>query len=175
MFVDGTAMMGRNMEDKKKPQNAGSPGTGTILKVVYAVVGAIFFLFAAYHGLNSYLDARVEMRINNADFLKKLARSVRPSLVFDEKGSIVADMGAVSFIDKISVSKDAKDTLEIVVSPLEYLGMEPVLEALDDEYTIHAERGQKFDWIFRLYGIQHLVLESSPQRDRQRFRLEIIR
>ena len=165
------------MEDEKKPlkEKTGTPRTGTILKVVYAVVGAIVFLFVGYHGLNSYLDARIETRINNADFLKKLARSVRPSLVFDEKGSIVADMGAVSFVDKISVSKGAKDTLEIVVSPLEYLGIEPVLEALDGEYTIHAERGQKFDWIFRLYGIQNIVAESSPQRGRQRFRLELIR
>ena len=165
------------MEDEKKPleENTGSPGIGTILKVVYVVVGAIVFLFVCYHGLNSYLDTRIETRINNADFLKKLARSVRPSLVFDEKGSIVADMGAVSFVDNISVAKGAKDTLEIVVSPLEYLGIEPVLESLDGLYTIHAERGQKFDWIFRLYGIQFIETEGSPQRDRQRFRLELIR
>lgn len=162
-------------EKKRAKENGGAPGAANILKVVYAVVGAIVFLFAAYHGLNSYLDARIESRINDADFLKKIARSVRPSLVFDEKGSIIADMGAAPFVDKISVSKGAKDTFEIVVSPVEYFGVEPVLEALDGDYTIHAARGQKFDWVFRLYGIQTLVAESSPQRERQRFRLELIR
>jgi hypothetical protein len=165
------------MQEEKKPlkDNAGKPGTGSILKVIYTVVGSIVFLFAAYHGLNSYLDARIETRINNADFLKRLARSVRPSLVFDKTGSVVADMGAAPFIDKISVSHGAGDTFEIVVSPFEYLGVEPVLEALDDEYVIQAQRGKKFDWIFRLHGIQKLVMQSSPQRDRQRFRLELIR
>lgn len=165
------------MENEKKQtkDNGRSHNAGAILKVVYAVVGAIVFLVAAYHGLNSYLDSRIDSKINNADFLKKLARSVRPSLVFDEKGSIVADMGAVPFVNNISVSKGPKDSFKIVVSPVEYLGVEPVLEALDDNYTIRAERGQKFDWVFHLSGIQTLVLESSPKRDRQRFRLEIIR
>jgi hypothetical protein len=165
------------MENEKKQtkDNGRSPNAGAILKVVYAVVGAIVFLVAAYHGLNSYLDSRIDSKINNADFLKKLARSVRPPLVFDEKGSIVADMGAVPFVNNISVSKGPKDSFKIVVSPVEYLGVEPVLEALDDNYTIRAERGQKFDWVFHLSGIQTLVLESSPKRDRQRFRLEIIR
>lgn len=165
------------MEDEKKQlkENTGSLGTGAVLRVVYALVAASVFLFTAYHGLNSYLDARVETRINNAEFLKKLARSVRPSLVFDEKGSIVADMGAVSFIDKISVTKNAKNNLEIVVSPLEYLGVEPVLEALDGSYTTTAERGQKFDWVFHVHGVHFFVDGSGPKRDRERFRLEIIR
>jgi hypothetical protein len=162
-------------EKKQAKENGSPPNVGAILKVVYAVVGAIVFLFAAYHGLNSYLDSRIDSKINNADFLKKLARSGRPSLVFDEKGSIVADMGAVAFVNNISVTKGPKDSFKIVVSPVEYLGVEPVLEAVDGNYAIRAERGQKFDWVFHLSGIQTLVTESSPKRDRQRFRLEIIR
>ena len=165
------------MENEKKQtkDNGRSPNAGAILKAVCAVAGAIILLVTAYHGVNSYLDSRIDSKINNADFLKKLARSVRPSLVFDEKGSIVADMGAVPFVNNISVSKGPKDSFKIVVSPVEYLGVEPVLEALDDNYTIRAERGQKFDWVFHLSGIQTIVFEDSPKRDRQRFRLEIIR
>ena len=162
-------------EKKQSKENGSTPNAGAMLKVIYAVVGTIIFLVAAYHGLNSYIDSRIDSKIHNADFLKKLARSVRPSLVFDEKGSILADMGAVPFVTNISVSKGPKDSLKITVSPVEYLGMEPVLEALDDQYTIRAERGQKFDWVFHLAGIQTLVLQSSPKRDRSRFRLEIIR
>src|SRR4030042_3709282 len=153
-------------EKKQSKENGSTPNAGAMLKVIYAVVGTIIFLFAAYHGLNSYIDLRIDSKIYNADFLKKLARSVRPSLVFDEKGSILADMGAVAFVTNISVSKGPKDSLKITVSPVEYLGMEPVLEALDDQYTIRAERGQKFDWVFHLAGIQTLVLQSSPKRDR---------
>jgi hypothetical protein len=162
-------------ERKQSKENSSAPNISAMLKVVYAVFGVIIFLLAAYHGLNSYIDSRVESKIHNDDFLKKLARSVRPSLVFDENGSILADMGAVPFVSNISVTKGPKDSLEIIVSPVEYLGIEPVLEALDDQYTIRVERGKKFDWVFYLAGVQTLVLESSPKRDRGRFRLEIIR
>ncbi len=121
--------------------NTGNPKTGAILKIVYAVFGVIVFLFTAYHGLNSYLDYRIETRISNPAFLKKLAMTVRPSLIFDEKESIIADMGAAALIDNITVSKDKKGNFEIVITPLEYLGAEPALEALDFNYSITAERG----------------------------------
>jgi hypothetical protein len=169
-------------EKKQSQETGGAPNADPMLKAIFYAVGTILgvvmsivTLVAAYHGLNSYIDSRIGSKIHNADFLKKLARSVRPSLVFDEKGSILADMGALPFVTNISVSKSPQDSLIITVSPVEYLGMEPVLEALDDEYTIRAERGQKFDWIFHLAGIEMLVTDSSPKRDRGRFRLEIIR
>jgi hypothetical protein len=162
-------------ERKQSKENGSPPNAGAMLKVVFAVVSAGIVLLVAYHGLNSYIDSRIDSKIHNADFLKKLSRSVRPSLVFDEKGSILADIGAVPFVSNISVSKGPKDSLKITVSSVEYLGIEPVLEALDDQYAIRAERGQKFDWVFHLTGIQMLVLQSSPKRDGGRFRLEIIR
>jgi hypothetical protein len=80
-------------EKKQAKENGSAPNVGAMLKVIYAMVGVIVFLFSAYYGLNSYIDSRIDSKIHNADFLKKLARSVRPSLVFDEKGSILADMG----------------------------------------------------------------------------------
>lgn len=151
-------------------------GVKTIFLGVLSVVCTITVLFAAYHGLNGYIDERIETRITDPTFLKKLGRSVRPSLVFDEQGSIVADMGAVSLVDRISVTKDSKNSLKIIVSPFAYFGIEPVLEALDDEYRIHAEQGLKFDWIFHLYEIPIVTMERGAlERDRKRFRLEFIR
>jgi hypothetical protein len=162
---------GDNHTEEKKNVSA----TKNMLKAIYVVVGAVIFLFVSYHGLNSYIDWRIENRIKNADFLREVARRVRPSLVFDDKGSIIADMGAIQYISDIKVSEDAKDSIQIIIIPNEYLGIEPVLEALDAEYSIHAERGTKFDWIFKLYAIQQLVAEPSPQRRNERFRLELIR
>ena len=109
------------------------------------------------------------------DGQRKAEEARRKSLVFDEKGSILADMGAVPLVSKISVSKGPKDSLKVTVSPVEYLSMPPTLEALDEQYTIRAERGTKYDWVFHLAAIQTPVAESSPKRDRGRFRLEIIR
>jgi hypothetical protein len=147
------------------------------LKYVFPIIAAIILLIGAYHGLNWYLDHRITTKINDADFLKKLARSVRPSLVFDQNGSIIADMRAVSYINNISISEGPKDSFTIVVSPVDFLAVEPVLEPLDGRYNIHGQRGKKFDWVFNLSGISTLLLEDSPlsTREKQRFRLEIIR
>lgn len=157
--------------------NNGKSKTISALKIVFSLLGAIVFLFTAYHGLNSYLDHRIETHINNPDFLKRVAMTVRPSLIFDGKGSIIADMGAASLIDNISVLKDKKGNFEIIIKPIVFLGAEPALEALDFNYSITAERGQKFDWVFHLSGISYLITADSPPRPglRERFRLEIIR
>jgi hypothetical protein len=149
--------------------------TGAILKQILTFVAAIAVVIPALYGVNSYMDSKIESKINNADFLKKLARNIRPSLVFDDKGSIISDMGAASLVSNISVSQGPKHSLKIIVSSAEFVGVEPVLEALDDRYMIRAERGQRFDWVFHLTGIRTLVMEDSPKVERHRFRLEIIR
>ena len=108
-------------EEKHPKKNSSAPSVGTILKVFFAVVSAVIVLVAAYHGLNYYIDVRIDSKINNADFLKKLGRSIRPSLIFDEKGSILADMGAVPFVTNIFVSKGSKDTLTLIESKKEVI------------------------------------------------------
>lgn len=165
----------QKMLKTKNEEGDNRASTVNTLKVIYVLAGIAVFLFVSYHGFNSYIDWRIDNRIKNSDFLHQLARHVRPSLVFDDNGSIIADMGAIQYISDIKVSKGDKNSVLIIISPNEYLGVEPVLEALDAEYSIHAKRGQKFDWIFNLYPIQQLVMELSPERDNERFRLEIIR
>ncbi|MFT5699789.1 MAG: hypothetical protein ACI8ZB_002655 [Desulforhopalus sp.] len=171
-------------------------GTGTILKVIFGLVSAAILLFGGYHGLNSYVDNKIQKRVDNPEYIQKLARSVRPSLLFDEGGSIVADMGAVSLVKKISVTKDYEEGLEIVITPHGYLAVEPVLESLDGRYMIQVERGEMFVWKYHLHlydnRISEVTMRSSSMRSglpaptagaglrsglqpgRQRFRLEII-
>jgi hypothetical protein len=116
-----------------------------IFKSTIGLVTVFSVCVAAFYGVLTFVDGRIEKQINDADFLKKLARKVRPSLVFDERGSIIADMGAVPLIKNITVSKGPEDSFTIVVSPIDFLAVEPVLEPLDDLYVVLSERGQKFD------------------------------
>jgi hypothetical protein len=148
-----------------------------VLKVLFTLIVSVATLFGLYHGLNQYVDTRIHAKVSNPSFLKELARSVRPSVVFDEKESIVADIGAMTFLKKIVVTKGEKDTLKIIVTPKEYIGIEPVLEALDSAYAIKAERGSGFDWIFQLNSMNLVTMGGpNPQETRpQRFRLELIR
>jgi len=146
-------------------------------RIVLFLVTSIVAFVVAYYGVTSFVDSRIEKQINDADFLKKLARNARPSLVFDVKGSIIADMGAVSYITNISISESPNDSLTKVISPVDFLAVEPVLEPLDGRYNIQGQRGKKFDWVFNLSGISTRLREGSalpPPREKQRFRLEII-
>jgi hypothetical protein len=145
--------------------------------IVLFLVTSIAAFVVAYYGVTSFVDSRIEKQINDADFLKKLARNVRPSLVIDVKGSIIADMEAASYINNISISEGPKDSFIIVVSPVNFLAVEPILEPLDARYYIQGQRGKKFDWIFNLSAISVELREDSalPPREKQRFRLEIIR
>ena len=148
-----------------------------ISKNFIGLVILISAFVAAIYGVISFVDWRIDKQINDADFLRKIARKVRPSLVFDEKGSIIADMGAVGLIKNILITEGPKDSFTIVVSPVDFLAIEPVLEPLDGRYNIQGQRGKKFDWIFNLSRISTYFAEGSalPPRERQRFRLEIIR
>lgn len=146
-----------------------------MLSQILNVLIAVVIVVPLYYGFNLYLDSRIEAKINIPEFLKKLARNTRPSLIFDDKASISSDMGAVPYIKDISISKGRDDALEIVVSPTEFIATEPLLESLDDEYAIHVERGHKFDWVFHLHLITTITTEGSPVPQRNRFRLELIR
>ena len=163
--------------EKKRAERIGAflKKVGTTIHACYVIFAGIVLVIGTIYAVDLYLNSKIETKISNPDFLKKLSRTMRPSLIFDEKESIQADMGAASFVEKISVSKVKKDDFKIVISPREHLGVQPVLEALDGRYVIRAERGKKFDWVFHLSAIHAILAEDSAEVDKQRFRLEIIR
>ncbi len=146
------------------------------LKNVYVIIGAVVVLFATYHGCNAYLDSRIESRITDPAFMQELAGNVRPSVLFDDKGGVLADLGAMKFIDRIEVSRGADEVWTITISPSEFLGIEPILEGVDSQFVIRAERGNKNDWVYQLHRVHPLIVSTlPPQRKNLRFRLEIVR
>lgn len=144
------------------------------LKRISALIVSIAAIFGIYHGLNLYIDARILEKISNPSFLRELAMSVRPSVIFDENDSVVADSGAMTYISQIAVTKGEKDSLMIVVKPYRYIGTEPILEPLDGEYAITAARGKGYDWVFELKSMNMLTFGAPKERRAERFRLEII-
>jgi len=145
-----------------------------VLKIIFAIIASAAALFGFYHGLNLYIDARIQAKISNPAFLRELAMSVSPSVIFDEKETIVADSGAMAYLEKIAVSKGEKGELQITIKPIKYIGIEPILEPLDSRYAIKAERGHGYDWIFQLNSMNVVTWHSPKERRVERFRLEII-
>jgi hypothetical protein len=163
----------KQVEDGKPASFIGrAPKTiSAFLTVVSAIGAAVSILF----GILAFVDSRVKASIEEPSFISKLSRQLRPSVIFDEKSSVLADLGAMQHISDIRVATKADGAVEVVVSPVEPFGIEPVLESLDETFVIKAERGNKYDWVFHLYPVQTLLVAEVPKVERRRFRLELIR
>lgn len=142
-------------------------GAGIVV-TVFAVIGGLLLL-------TKYIDYEIDIKVNDSAYIKKVSSTIRPSVIFDQKGSILADMGAMDYIDDIKINKRGELLLEIKVSPRKFLAMPPVLECLDGSYAVDTKRGNKFDWIYELKGVQHPVTDKSAIISNERFRLEVLR
>lgn len=148
----------------------------TAFEIIKAFIGIVLILTALY-GVYNYVDWRIEKKINNSEFIRKISSNIRPSVVFDSGGSIKIDLGAMQFIEKIEVvpSDAPRFPKKIIVSPKDYFAHAPFLTVLDlTFFNIEVERGQKFDWIYNLEPSINMHTDSSDAQ-KTRFRLEIVR
>jgi len=95
-------------------------GLATIIGIIY--------------GFGAYVDYRVDKKVQSEDFLRRLSDSVRPSCIFDEKGSVLVDMGAMNFIDSIELSSTNGLPEKIIVHPKHYLANAPIRFRLEILY-----------------------------------------
>ena len=58
------------------------------LTLVLEVAGGLFAVVAAIYGASRFIDARVEKKISEDVFLKRIGASLRPVAIFDENGSV---------------------------------------------------------------------------------------
>ena len=125
--------------------NDNTPRTLLTRIIQYGVI--IAALFPIIYGLIAWIDDRIESTVSKPEFLSMLAAQVRPSAIFNGKGSILADMGAMQQIDRISV--EYSNTLTVVVYPKRHLSVAPIITSIDNPATLAtAERGSGFSWIF---------------------------
>jgi hypothetical protein len=67
------------------------------------VAGTIATIVAAIYGVIRFIDWRIERKIHEEPFLRKISASLGPLVLFDENGSILLDQGAMDVIGKIEV------------------------------------------------------------------------
>ena len=75
---------------------------------------------------------------------------------------------------RVEPSRDKKAYV-VTVTPNEFLGVEPLLESLDNNAVIDSHRGKGLDWVMEIRPVSSIVSESSPKPGPMRFRLEILR
>jgi hypothetical protein len=132
-------------------------------------------LIGTIYGFTAFVDARIE-RITSGDaFMDKVASRVRPSVVFNQRGSILADMGAMDVIENITLTNYSTALPgTIIITPKRFLAHAPILSTIDP-FTLNVleERGNKFDWIYHI-GYVSASWNKDPFSS-IRFRLEIVR
>ena len=128
---------------------------GDLIKTVksnpfFAFVGAIAAVVVAVYGFNVYVDSRVEKAVMDETFLRKLSARVRPYCIFNEKGAILVDGGAMDFLDSIDAGKipDGMVPEKLVVTPKRYMSHAPLISLLDSAIlrgkdTVRGEQAQR--------------------------------
>lgn len=141
---------------------------------IFEIAGGIITIVAAIYGITQFIDWRIERKIREEPFIRKISASLRPSVIFDENGSILYDQGAMQIIDNIQINReDAKNNslpAEIIINPKRHLAHAPLLQTLETELIdILATRGKGFEWRYRLdYQMSNGVFDHK-----RRFRLEV--
>ena len=162
------------MQNSERPKLKFSDGFKQKCEWLIIVIGVI----GGIYGLRSYIIGVVEDRMKEPEFVQRVAEEIeKPTVIFDQNGSILVDGGAMKYVKSIKVNMGDDNEIErIVVSPHQHLQVAPLLESLDINFCIEAKRGEKFDWVYTLGSIRRFALmDSADPPAQKRFRLEIIR
>ena len=149
---------------------AGLFGFASIISAVVVILGAVY-------GIPAFIDARINKIVQGDDYVRRIAKEVRPSVIFDSHGSILANQGAMEYLDNIEVITNKPSGLllafpeKIIVKPKQFLAQAPLLTLIDSGPAVvdRVERGEKFDWVYTFDDTEGMG------RGYYRFRLEVFR
>lgn len=140
-----------------------------IPEVVNLVI-AVAVVWAAW----KFIDWRIERVVSDENYIRRVAALVRPSVIFDSRKRILADLGAMRYIDKIDIEGTAaqipKFPGKIVVHPKRHLSIAPMVTCIEGGVGARftTERGEHFDWIFTTEDVAGFEL------DLYHFRLDLL-
>ena len=144
------------------------------ISTIAKTIALMITIMAGIYGSMSFIDSRVEKIVNDEQFIRKVASYVRPYIIFDEKGSVFMDGGAMQYLEKPPevVTKDRGD-YQISISPKAYLAQAPLIESIGlTIFHISSKRGHGLQWI---YELKALFKSGADINEPERFRLEILK
>jgi hypothetical protein len=140
---------------------------------VLEIGGGVVTIVAAIYGAIRFIDWRIDRKIHEEPFLRRISASLRPIVIFDENGSILLDQGGMDVLERIEVSRPEGHNVpeQIVIYPRRHLAHAPILQTLENELiNVVASRGQGFQWRYQLeYQMYDHVFTGK-----RRFRLEVL-
>jgi hypothetical protein len=156
-------------------------------KTVLEIVGLIVALIIAALGAQAWLESRIDNAVENKmrtilsdeTILRRIAAEAHPSLIFNGKGSILHDMGALPFIKPDSILVTGRTHLEgtkalpqkIHISFMKPVSFPPIVTVLNDTATITASNGKGLDWEF---SINWIIVPIDSNDEDLVFRLDVV-
>lgn len=155
-------------------------------KALDSPLGFFLTIFGAAAAYITVIEWRVNSIVKDPDFRQEIARRVRPAMVFDAGGRVLADVGALGLLEgvpnvKITTTTNAGGTSSmttITVRPKGFLAVEPILESLDDGHvSVSVKRVGGTAWeilVTGRYGFyvdpEFVATNLAPER----YRLELV-
>lgn len=141
--------------------------------LILQIAGGFIVVVAGIYGFIQFIDWRIERKIREDNFLRRIGSSLRPTVIFDENESVLIDQGAMDMIESIGVSLGETKDLpeEIVVTPKRYLAHPPLLQTLENELVeIVPAKDKGFSWRFKV----EYKFYNEDFHGKRRFRMEIL-
>jgi hypothetical protein len=145
---------------------------GNMITLGAAIVGIIWFFF----NLPLEVEKLVDKRLKERDVIEKLAKNIRPSMIFDSAKTPLADLGASEYIESVDIvgyfDKEKNVPTRIEVKCKRFLALAPLLTSLDlytYDQTVERGPGPGFTWIYKLVP-DTITSTVRPLR----FRLEVL-
>jgi hypothetical protein len=147
--------------------------------VIWAIFSALVVAVGAVYGLTFWVNTLVDSRVQSDEIIKKIANRIRPYVIFDEKDTILADMGAMNYLHSIHVevvleNPDAIPSYKITVTPNQFLSNVPILQVLEGHfYEVKTGRGPGYEFVYTI-DVTGISAGDNVERTHARFRLEIL-
>ncbi len=145
--------------------------TRTIVVGSLSAIAILLTIGSLLWAMSNYLEHKIKTITNEDEFINKIASRVRPSMIFDDKGAIHVDQGAMQFLEKIEVDHNkGEDIVYINIFPKKHLAYAPLIQALPNNWggIPTFERGKGHQWLCK-----YRVVRMDPDFP-YRFRLEIL-
>lgn len=144
-------------------------------KNTITVISGILIVIGFFIGADNYISNEIEKKITDETYINKLARVLRPFVIFDKKGVIQYDHGGERYIEKIEVQKKKDGGFEsIIITTKEFLQNPPILIYIGyDNYAYTSERIDTYKWKFKLSSLDMLIMGGNSEKLDPIFILEI--
>lgn len=146
------------------------------------VIGLGIGIVVGFGSTLAWVRSSAQSAVLDEKFLGTLASHVRPTCIFDSRGTIEADLGAGEYIEDIRVKPIPQSYgFEVTIKAKRHLAYAPLVTGVDaDLFPESAVRGKLHDWTVLLAPnttVEGSILGDPSAMDTNklhRFKLEIL-